>query len=115
MFSYGTLIDKFDVETKRCFLTSNYRLGTYGQYPALIKDKKLHQIEGHLINLSNKELSKADHYEGYPKLYNRIELEIILDNKPVIAWVYILNPEHETKKMTYSIDELYKFLEDDSS
>jgi gamma-glutamylcyclotransferase (GGCT)/AIG2-like uncharacterized protein YtfP len=94
IFSYGTLIDKFPVEKKRGFLINNYKLGSYGSYPALIKDKKIHKIKGFLLELSDNDFKNADSYEGYPFIYDRVELDITLDKDlKKKAWVYILKED----------------------
>ena len=111
VFSYGTLIDKFDKEKKIAILNSKLRLGYYGQYPALIKDSFLHKINGYIIELTDEELRKADYYEGYPELYNRVEENVMVDDKTVKAWVYILDEKDETKNK-YSLTDFDKYYED---
>ena len=93
VFSYGTLVDKFPKEKIDATLTSDLRLGSYGQYPALIKDDKIHEIHGHLLELTDEEFKEADYYEGYPDLYDRVEKELSLGYEKVKAWVYFMKKE----------------------
>ncbi len=98
VFSYGTLIDMFPGERIEATLISNFRLGKFNQYPALIIDDKTTEIQGFLLKLTKKEFRKSDHYEGYPSLYDRIQKEVIVDGEKILAWVYYLNKQYETTK-----------------
>jgi len=97
VFSYGTLVDKFQQEHVPTTLTNNYRMGNYGQYPALINDIEEHVIPGSLLILNDREFEEADYYEGYPGLYDRKLMQVKADGELVEAWVYILQKgKHET-------------------
>ncbi len=90
VFSYGTLAEKFPQATDDAFLEDYYRLGNYGQYPALIKDSLIHKTPGKILILTDDQFAEADRYEDYPLLYSRKKLSVDTDFGSVEAWVYIL-------------------------
>ncbi len=94
VFSYGSLVDKFQLEGVPATLDNYYRLGSYGPYPALIADIQKQKTIGAIITLSDAQLLEADSYEGSPDLYYRKELTLITKTKTVTSWVYILRKEH---------------------
>ncbi len=102
IFSYGSLGSRFNRSGEKATLTTNYKLDNYGIYPALIKDKHLHSIEGEILEFDKDELIEVDHYEGYPDLYSRKENTVKLrDGTTVSVWFYFLVEEEEKQWKGY--------------
>jgi hypothetical protein len=49
-------------------------------------------VEGVLYQIED--IKTIDIYEGYPKHYNRIQMSFNIDNKDVLAWIYIAQPHY---------------------
>jgi len=97
LFSYGSLqerriqLELFDRELRGWpdevsgFVLSKEK--AYGAYPVLNETKNpAHRISGMVFELSEKELTKADVYEG--EAYKRKEIELESGKR---AWLYIAN------------------------
>lgn len=78
----------------RAVLYGHYTMVNLGHYPALINDVQPSDhpdagaaIAGELVEADN--LGWCDQYEGYPGLYTRSQVEVVLDDgQRVLAWVY---------------------------
>lgn len=105
VFTYGTLrpslypavVDRFNLTpVGRGVLYGHYAMLHLGHFPGLVETPvRTHPdagaaIVGEVVQVTD--LSLLDRYEGYPSLYMRREVEIILDdNRRVTSWVYIYN------------------------
>ena len=49
-------------------------------------------VEGIVYEIEESDLSKLDVYEGYPKHYTRIEVEVEVKGKKLKAVTYVANP-----------------------
>jgi len=49
------------------------------------------RVEGILYEIDETSLKTLDYYEGFPAHYNRIEVEVECEGKPLKAWVYVAN------------------------
>lgn len=90
VFSYGTLVNKFRKNLIPARLVACLEMSNYGMYNALVKCRDENTFVGSVLELTDEELEEADYYEGYPDLYTRKELNVILDDQTIKAWVYIL-------------------------
>ena len=61
---------------------------------ATIRPSKGVQVAGVLYELDQACLDILDDFDGYPKIFDRIEVEVNLENGPKYkAWVYVQSPE----------------------
>lgn len=56
--------------------------------PYVIEDKEVSQIAGEVYEVDNETLQKLDQLEGHPNWYRRKEIEIMLNNSLILAWIY---------------------------
>jgi len=49
------------------------------------------RVEGILYEIDETSLKTLDSFEGFPAHYNRIEVEVECEGKPLKAWVYVAN------------------------
>ena len=67
---------------------------TAGNYSfANIQKDEDHIVEGVLYNVTAEGITKLDKYEGYPKNYDKIEIEVVADFKRIYAIAYIANED----------------------
>lgn len=110
VFTYGTLrpslypgaVARFGLTPLgRGVLYGHYEMLHLGGFPGLIQTPPgTHpdagaSIVGEVVEVAD--LRPLDRYEGYPSLYDRREVEIVMDdNTRATAWVYLFNntPEH---------------------
>ena len=55
--------------------------------PYVVKIPKT-QIIGELYEVDKETLERLDRLEGHPDFYKREEIEVLLDEKPMKAWIY---------------------------
>lgn len=64
----------------------------YGLYadsiPYLIENEKVSNITGEVYKIDQKTLNILDKLEGHPNWYTRKEINVILDCKDIITWIY---------------------------
>lgn len=59
------------------FKTKDYfRMLDLGSYPAVYFDESGFRVTGELYEIEDDMLRQVDYLEGYPKFYNRIEIEL---------------------------------------
>ena len=73
-----------------------------GEYPYLLKDKPLNNIEGELYKIARKDLlKKIDIFEGSPDYYTRESIEVksrsFDTNKRAFTYFYTNKKDHKTK------------------
>ncbi|MEN2975432.1 MAG: gamma-glutamylcyclotransferase family protein [Candidatus Caldarchaeales archaeon] len=57
-------------------------------------------VEGILYEVEDEDLSKLDRYEGYPFHYNRVKVDVMLDDGQMVeAVAYIARPEMTRKNL----------------
>lgn len=66
--------------------------------PYVIEYKEVSQIVGEVYEVDNETLQKLDQLEGHPNWYRRKEIEIILNNSLILAWIYFY-PQIQGKLM----------------
>jgi gamma-glutamylcyclotransferase len=92
-FAYGSNIDKIQMKHRCPF---SYRIGvaTLKDYKVFtshkskswkggvfsIKEEIGSEVKGLLWEITPEDLVSLDHYEGYPSVYDRRELEVVLEN-----------------------------------
>jgi len=97
-----------------------------GEYPYLLKDKPLNNIEGELYKIARKDLlKKIDIFEGSPDYYTRESIEIksrsFDTNKRAFTYFYMNKKDHKKKqpirewkkRETFNIDAYYKLIMDE--
>ena len=75
---------------------------------ANISYKKDSIVEGTLYVIDN--ISLLDKWEGYPKHYNRIEMDVIVDNLVIVSYVYIANPQMISEGLKPKLDYVEHLL-----
>lgn len=96
-----------------------------GEYPYLLKDKPLNNIEGELYKIARKDLlKKIDIFEGSPDYYTRESIEIksrsFDTNKRAFTYFYVNKKDHKKKQpitkwkktKLFDIDAYYKSIID---
>lgn len=80
-------------------------------YANIVRDENS-TVEGVLYEIPDSDLQKLDQCEGYPSHYNRIEVEVQLDNgSKVRALTYVANPEKVKSGLKPSKEYLSYLLE----
>ena len=74
-----------------------------GDYPYLLKDKPLNNIEGELYKIARKDLlKKIDIFEGSPDYYTRESIEVksrsFNTNKRVFTYFYVNKKDHKKRR-----------------
>ncbi len=68
-----------------------------GGFPFAIKSYSDTEIFGELYDINKETLEKLDYLEGYPDLYIREEVEVVLNNDIITATIYFKNEENYKK------------------
>lgn len=90
VFTYGTLKDKYpNKEMIPAVIKGNYIIDRSWMYPVIRQHKDVNLIEGYIFQVNENELVEIDRYEGYPELYQRINIPILTEIKNINAWVYV--------------------------
>jgi len=90
LFVYGTLKQSFD-RGAGCKLLGvghtkeRWTLIDFGAFPAMIPGNT--GVKGELWEIPVEMLTSLDRYEGVPSLYQRMYIEVRLDNNPQYEWV----------------------------
>ena len=66
-----------------------------GPYPCVINDDKAQSVvKGEVFEINEDILKDLDYLEGYPDLYDRTKIEVVLTSHPsqpvVTAWIYLM-------------------------
>ena len=90
VFSYGTIKYKFPMREKvSATLEGKYQLDYSDMFPRIKEYQENNSIPGILLFITPQEFKEIDTYEGYPDLYQRKIVEVILDTGEVVqAWMY---------------------------
>ena len=73
-------------------------------FPAFVPKGKM-KVSVELIEIPIRDWADVDRLEGYPRLYDRMQMDFTLDNgEQVKAWIYIMNHLPETTKIIVSGD-----------
>jgi len=96
-----------------------------GEYPYLLKEKALYNIEGELYKIARKDLlTKIDIFEGSPDYYTRESIEVksrsFKTNKKAFTYFYINKKDHKKKQpitkwkktKLFDIDSYFKSIMD---
>ncbi len=96
-----------------------------GEYPYLLKDKPLNNIEGELYKIARKDLlKKIDIFEGSPDYYTRESIEIksrsFDTNKRAFTYFYTNKKDHKKKQpitewkktISFDMDAYFKSIMD---
>jgi len=96
-----------------------------GDYPYLLKDKPLNNIEGELYKIARKDLlKKIDIFEGSPDYYTRESIEVksrsFDTNKRVFTYFYTNKKDHKKKQpitewkktISFDMDAYFKSIID---
>jgi hypothetical protein len=75
---------------------------------ANIAYKKDSIVEGTLYVIDN--ITLLDKWEGYPKHYMRIEMDVIVDNLVIVSYVYIANPQMISEGLKPRLDYVEHLL-----
>ncbi|MEE2962003.1 MAG: gamma-glutamylcyclotransferase family protein [Myxococcota bacterium] len=70
-----------------CVTKPNMTLLDLGDYPGLVLDGKTAVI-GDLVTIAREQLSLVDEYEGYPKDYNRSQIQLA-NGRSATTYIYI--------------------------
>lgn len=113
LFVYGSLKKGFENEhlldkAKYISKASTVRkfamyIAKGGDYPYLLKDKPLNNIDGELYKIARKDLlKKIDIFEGSPDYYTRESIEVksrsFNSNKRAFTYFYMNKKDHKKKK-----------------
>ncbi|MDD5373121.1 MAG: gamma-glutamylcyclotransferase [Sulfurimonas sp.] len=113
LFVYGTLKKGFENEhflNKAKYISKASTVRKFamytakgGEYPYLLKDKPLHNIEGELYKIARRDLlKKIDLFEGSPDYYTRESIEVksrsFDTNKRAFTYFYVNKKEHKKKE-----------------
>ena len=72
----------------------NFEFGADKRGYATIRPKKGSKVAGVLYELDQSSLDILDDFDGYPKIFDRIEVEVsLVDDLKYKAWVYVQSPE----------------------
>ena len=64
------------------------------EFPFLLENQKEVQVIGEVYNVNEKTLARLDKLEGHPRFYYRKEIEVLLNDETILAWVYFFpNPK----------------------
>ena len=68
-------------------------------FPFAIKSYADVEIFGEVYEIDNNTLERLDYLEGYPTLYYRETIEVILNNKIIEATIYFKNEENNQESV----------------
>lgn len=114
-FAYGSNLDRAQMR-RRCPESKFYRRATLKDHRlkfmgssvkwsggvASVEKSSLHDVEGLIYRVSDKDLERLDRFEGHPTVYKRVFIPLELEkpkkngNRIVSAWVYIKNHGQES-------------------
>ena len=79
---------------------TDYRLlfrGSHGYGVATVEPCTGHSVPVLLWDITREHEKELDRYEGFPFLYRKEDIEVVLDGQPVSAMVYIMNTNEGTR------------------
>ena len=112
VFTYGTLKKGFHnhylLEDSK-FIGEAVTKNKYGLYPSVcgsfpfaLKSKNDIEIIGEVYDVDNYTLARLDALEGYPVLYLKEEIEVVLNDKIIKALIYFKNEKNYKESVNLS-------------
>jgi gamma-glutamylaminecyclotransferase len=109
IFTYGTLKkglhNNYLLKDSK-FIGEAITKNKYGLFPSVcesfpfaIKSYADVEIFGEVYEIDNNTLERLDYLEGYPTLYYRETIEVILNNKIIEATIYFKNEENNQESV----------------
>ena len=101
-FAYGSNLN-LDQMIYRCPDSIRIGLGILNGWemifrgPLDIYEKKGGSVIGQVFQISQDDLKALDRYEGYPRFYTRIPVQVVMPGKVVTALVYTMTSAHKLR------------------
>jgi gamma-glutamylaminecyclotransferase len=96
-FVYGTLMSPYNnnrllvnEELLGTAITKNKYTMMAGGIPYVFKTPETCQIHGELWSVKESAIPNLDSLEGHPRWYKREKIEVLFNNKIVLAWLYFM-------------------------